>query len=146
VLRTKFLEKELERLIRRSNRENFVPVFNQSLSKKSSPAIISILQEMFALPLQIRESYLAVSISKLQRKAVILIKYVEHEMKINGSDKMLHLSAVKRLKEDMDLSQNDEDFYVVLNMAEKISSGVYFKVEGDPYLLPEYFLELFESF
>lgn len=49
------------------------------------------------------------------------------------------------MRENLDL-QVDEDYFVVLSIAERLSPGIYCKVERNPELLPELIQELFESF
>jgi hypothetical protein len=49
------------------------------------------------------------------------------------------------MRENLDL-QVEEDYYVVLSIAESLSPGIYCKVERNPELLPELIQELFESF
>jgi hypothetical protein len=54
-------------------------------------------------------------------------------------------AALKRLREDLNLVA-DEDYLVLLSIAERLSPGVYFRVEGNPDLLPGLILEVFQSF
>lgn len=53
--------------------------------------------------------------------------------------------AIERMRENLDL-QVEEDYFVVLSIAERLSPGIYCKVERNPELLPELIQELFESF
>ena len=43
-------------------------------------------------------------------------------------------------------SAAEHDFLIILGYAEKIKKGVYTALAGDPDLLEEKFVELFESF
>lgn len=53
--------------------------------------------------------------------------------------------AIERMRENLDL-QADEDYFVMLSVAERLSPGIYCRVERNPELLPELIQELFESF
>ncbi len=64
---------------------------------------------------------------------------------MEGDGKSLDTATIEKMRADLDL-QVDEDYFLLLNMAEKVSPGLYCKVERNPDLLPDLILELFESF
>lgn len=55
------------------------------------------------------------------------------------------METIQRIREDLKLTA-DADFLAVLGVAEKLSPGVYMTLAGDPLLMEERFIELFESF
>lgn len=58
---------------------------------------------------------------------------------------VLELETIQRIRQDLKLSA-DADFLVILGVAEKLSPGIYTTLAGDPLLMEERFIELFESF
>jgi hypothetical protein len=130
-----------------------------------------MLLEAFKLPPALREGYIVQWIRVISRRAVTLIKYAEsetyaipllrprrllvahstlsnarthtHSKRLNTS--VLELEVMQRIREDLKLSA-DADFLVILGMAEKLSPGIYTTLAGDPLLMEERFIELFESF
>lgn len=58
---------------------------------------------------------------------------------------MLEVGTIQSIRDDLKLSA-DADFLVVLGVAEKLSPGIYLILAGDPLLMEERFMELFESF
>lgn len=58
---------------------------------------------------------------------------------------VLQTSVIKKLRQDLEIS-SDPDFDVLLAVAEKHAPGTFKAVAGDPAIIEEVFLELFESF
>jgi hypothetical protein len=88
------------------------------------------------------------------RKAVVLIKYVEAELYQNNYNKKkknsqknffireksptlnLEIAIVKKIKLDLDIV-SEQDFAVLLGIAEKTSPGIYVALAGDPASIEE---------
>jgi hypothetical protein len=58
---------------------------------------------------------------------------------------VLQTSVIKKIRSDLDVA-SESDFDILLAIAEKHAPGTYKAVAGDPAIIEEVFLELFESF
>eukprot|EP01094_Clydonella_sp_ATCC50884_P019516 TRINITY_DN3832_c0_g1_i1.p1 TRINITY_DN3832_c0_g1~~TRINITY_DN3832_c0_g1_i1.p1 ORF type:complete len:535 (-),score=109.93 TRINITY_DN3832_c0_g1_i1:767-2185(-) len=107
-----------------------------------APIVVEFLNEMAKLPPSLRQMYLENFTRVLTRRAVVLIKYVGARL---DQSELLQTSTIKRMRGDLELA-SDLDFELLLAIAERYSPGTYVKVAGDPAIIEEVFLELFESF
>jgi hypothetical protein len=112
--------------------------------KESAPCVEQMLLEAFRLPPALREGYIAQWIRVIARRAITLIKYAEAETR-RREVSVLEVGTIQSIRDDLKLSA-DADFLVVLGVAEKLSPGIYLILAGDPLLMEERFMELFESF
>ncbi len=82
VLRSEFMKLEIDHLLEVAHRDTlwssqdglFKPL------KAVAPCIAKMLQDLFMLPLSLREGFLLNSMRILTRKAIVLVKYVDAEL------------------------------------------------------------------
>mmetsp|Transcript_24596 Transcript_24596/g.27363 ORF Transcript_24596/g.27363 Transcript_24596/m.27363 type:complete len:475 (+) Transcript_24596:94-1518(+) len=114
--------------------------------KKGSLSIENIMHGIYKLPIHLREGYIHQSMRLLNRRALLLIKYVEALLKASTEDRVdvLDPNAVKKIRQDLGLTETC--FTVLLGIAEKLQPGIYVKLVGDPGMIEAKFIELFENF
>jgi len=150
VLRKEYMKLRNTKLVSSSARKENLWTAQEGLFrlvKQSAPCISRILNDVFRLPMHLREGFIAHSMKLLSRKAVVLIKYVEallSQPEEGVRSEVLDPGIIKKIRQDLDLS--DQCFTVLLGIAEKMSPGIYITLVGDPGKIEEKFIELFESF
>ena len=111
--------------------------------KYYSIIVFNIVNSTFSLPPCLREGYLLSQFQLLKHKASTLIFLVEDE-KIKASSKVLDVSLVNLIRKKLFLEQ-DADFFVLLGFAEKYNPGIYKSLLGDPDMIEEKFIDLFQG-
>ena len=79
VLRKESLQIEIDKIHTVKRKENIWEDLFRSV-KIVAPCVLQMLQDVFRLPIFLRESFVLQSMKLLIRKAVLLIKYVEAEL------------------------------------------------------------------
>eukprot|EP01113_Clastostelium_recurvatum_P002350 TRINITY_DN1097_c0_g1_i4.p1 TRINITY_DN1097_c0_g1~~TRINITY_DN1097_c0_g1_i4.p1 ORF type:complete len:649 (-),score=122.12 TRINITY_DN1097_c0_g1_i4:12-1958(-) len=145
VLRNHFINAEISRLVGVTPEQNLWSTRDGlfRLSRASASFVHKMISDVFKLPQSLREGYIIYSQRLLQRKAVALIKYVDAERAASGGQ--LKEDCLKRVRADLGLT-GDQDFWLLLGIAEKLWPGIYVTLAGDPAYIEERFIELFESF
>jgi hypothetical protein len=113
-------------------------------SETTDSSFLPSFLQLFNLPVELREGYLFHSMRILTRKAIVLIKYVDAKCTNEGVGG-LEDSGVKKLKQDLDII-TDSDLDVLLGIAEKLSTGIYFAVRGDPSSIEDRLRTVFDIF
>ena len=167
VLRREFMNLAVKRLISDDSDKRlwssryglFSPV------REVSTFVTDMLEEAWKLPPDLREGHLIHSMRMLTRKAMVVIKYVQSKLYVlvlassssssesadsnvrhhSEPGEVLQTSVIKKLRQDLEIS-SDPDFDVLLAVAVKHAPGTFKAVAGDPAIIEEVFLELFESF
>ena len=124
----------------------FFEINRSSLFKRlkvPSTIILNIIEVSSTLPPTLREGFLRVQNRMLIHRVLGLISLTEVEKKKhNGS--ALDVSVVMQIREHLSLTQ-DSDFKVMLAIAGKLSPGIYKQCLGDPDMIEEKFIDLFQG-
>lgn len=132
VIRKEFIDIELALLLEEAED---VPVFPAlglfHNSEEAGMLVQAFLHDLNLLPYVcgVREGFIDNFLRLLDRKALSLIKYVEAKSSF-GTVPMDH-AARRQLRQDLQLA-TEEDYSIVLTRAEKLHSGIYTFLKGDP--------------
>eukprot|EP00002_Diphylleia_rotans_P041212 TRINITY_DN9975_c0_g1_i1.p1 TRINITY_DN9975_c0_g1~~TRINITY_DN9975_c0_g1_i1.p1 ORF type:complete len:626 (+),score=101.92 TRINITY_DN9975_c0_g1_i1:83-1960(+) len=116
--------------------------------KDISPRVDEFCQEIWRLPVQMRQPFVSFFTQSLHRVATYLVKFTEVERERHAARKTPS-SVVPKLKEKIRAQLgiiSDLDYNILLCVAERLQPGTYLMLNGDPAVLEERFLELFNSF
>eukprot|EP01102_Stenamoeba_stenopodia_P017809 TRINITY_DN6435_c0_g1_i1.p1 TRINITY_DN6435_c0_g1~~TRINITY_DN6435_c0_g1_i1.p1 ORF type:complete len:487 (-),score=63.12 TRINITY_DN6435_c0_g1_i1:68-1528(-) len=146
ILRREYIMAQVQKIVTDipSEKSTWLQEGLLSAVPEAAPCIRMILNELFSIPLFLREGYLYHSMRILTRKAVALIKYVEVKCEQDETAGMDE-AGIRLMKADMDIT-SDSDLNVLLGIAEKLSTGIYYAVRGDPSSIEDRLRNMFEIF
>jgi len=110
--------------------------------KEPAPFILEMVTFMNTLPTSLQHGYLISKLRCLTRSAVIIIQYIEARLK---TEKSLKMDVVNKIMSMLDIS-SENDFLLLLGIAEQLRPGIYYDVVGEPDAIAAKFYSLLETF
>ncbi|ELR24884.1 uncharacterized protein ACA1_175590 [Acanthamoeba castellanii str. Neff] len=104
--------------------------------------VAEVMEEAWRLPVSTREGFVRQAMRILTRRAALLVKYVDYQL---ARTSFVDMGLVQSMRAELEL-EPEQDFLVVLAVAERLSPGIYTTLVGNPAALEDKFIELFESF
>lgn len=142
-LRNDYLDSEIVRLNQKNSAAALKPTIGMFKSlKESSPMVRVLVSEILKLrPAYLQEAYANHFQRLLTRKAITLIKYLESENLHPSFDRE---SLQRNIKLDLNLADND--FLIIVAVAERLKPGIFVDLFGDPHVLEEKITSVFKNF
>jgi len=110
----------------------------------NAPIVSRIIADVYKLPPALREAYISQGFRMLIRKAIVMIKYVDSKLNKRPAPEELGEEVRAKVQETLALTKGD--FAVLLGIAEKLKPNFYIDLVGDPNIIQEQFIELFDTF
>jgi hypothetical protein len=116
----------------------------------TAPMIVTLFRQLLSIHPTCRETFLLHCLQRLRRRALALIKYVEAELAKSrkktphAPPRFLEAASKAQMRFDLDL-QHEDDYLLLLHLADTMQPGIYTQVEN-PDIFLHNVLEFFDNF